>query len=322
VADEGLHLDDRLVSWLDADDVVASDHAVRFVTPTGDVELTHLGAGFDRFVEAVHAARGPVRRAALAQATGEPRAVFTSRAGGRSDLFVHDGVLVVEPRPGLPTVLPLPLLLDVRRDGYALTFVMRAVPSVTLGGFGARTDELLDAVAAARADLRAATMAAAAGWDAALAGYDAPDGWALDRAEAGRWWGPLRSAVGRAARAEQAELLANRAADRLRIGVHTDGGRTALPFLLAPVGDRVVVEAVDADDRATFVFRTDDVDRLNAVLLLTAFRREALYLPDDQLGRWAPAVRCLDTVRWARSILHARVVHDAGWATAVEAALR
>ena len=73
--------------------------------------------------------------------------------------------------------------------------------------------------------------------------------------------------------------------------------------MLAPVGDCVVVEATDGDDRATFVFRTHDVARLNAVLLLTAFRREALFLPDDQLGRWAIAARLWPAVREARAFI-------------------
>ena len=49
-----------------------------------------------------------------------------------------------------------------------------------------------------------------------------------------------------------------------------------MPFVLAPVGDLVAVEATDADDRATYILRVDDVDKLNAVLVLTTFRREAV----------------------------------------------
>ena len=83
-----------------------------------------------------------------------------------------------------------------------------------------------------------------------------------------------------------------------------------MPFLLAPVGDLVAVEATDADDRATYIFRTDDVERLNAVLVLTTFRREVYSLADDELGRWATAVRVLEPVRWMRGALAAR-----GWST-------
>ena len=50
------------------------------------------------------------------------------------------------------------------------------------------------------------------------------------------------------------------------------------------------------------------------VLLLTSFRREALFLPDEQLGRWAVAARVWPAVREARSALVARIVHDTHWA--------
>jgi hypothetical protein len=65
----------------------------------------------------------------------------------------------------------------------------------------------------------------------------------------------------------------------------------------------------------------DDVDRLNAALVVTAFRREALFLPDDRLGRWAVAVRTNEVVQWARGALAARTIHDDAWQANVTAAL-
>ena len=94
-----------------------------------------------------------------------------------------------------------------------------------------------------------------------------------------------------------------------------------LSFVLAPVNGSTVVEATDGDDRATFVFAATDTDLLNAVLVLTSFRREALFLPDDQLGRWAVAARTWPAVREARSLLRARIVHDERWAANLDAAL-
>ncbi|HTN81727.1 MAG TPA: hypothetical protein VMK16_18820, partial [Acidimicrobiales bacterium] len=111
------------------------------------------------------------------------------------------------------------------------------------------------------------------------------------------------------------------AKSRLRVGTWTDGGRVSMPFVLAPVGDLVAVEATDADDRATYIFRTEDVDWLNAVLVLTTFRREVYSLPDEQLGRWATAVRVLEPVRWMRGALAGRVVHDDTWPDKIRAAL-
>ena len=122
-------------------------------------------------------------------------------------------------------------------------------------------------------------------------------------------------------RAEEVALLSELAGDRLRAGIWTDGGRTSMPFVLAPVGDLVAVEATDADDRATYIFRVDDVDRLNAVLVLTTFRREVYSLPDAELGKWATAVRVLEPVRWLRSALAGRVIHDDSWPDKIRAAL-
>jgi hypothetical protein len=94
---------------------------------------------------------------------------------------------------------------------------------------------------------------------------------------------------------------------------------------LAPAGDRVAVEGTDTDARVTYVFAAGageaDVDRLNVVLMLVSFRREALYLPEEELGRWAVAARTLDVVRWARTALAARIVHDEKWEANLRAAL-
>jgi hypothetical protein len=118
-------------------------------------------------------------------------------------------------------------------------------------------------------------------------------------------------------------VLEGLSGDRLRLGIKASVGGSTMAFVLAPAKGKVAVEGTAEDGaRATFVFRTDDVDRLNAVLLLTSFRREALYLPDDQLGRWALAVRTLEVVRWARGALVARIVHDETWPDKITAALQ
>jgi hypothetical protein len=203
--------------------------------------------------------------------------------------------------------VPIPSITDVTREGWTITIFQRAFEPVVLRGLGKRTDELLADVRRARDDLSAATRAAA--------GLSVDDGWAVEAV------GELRAKVLGGARAEEAALLASLAGDRLRAGIWTDGGRAAMPFVLAPVGSRIAVEATDSDDRATYVFETDDVEQLNAVLVLTTFRREVYSLPDPELGRWAVAVRVLPPVRWLRGALAARVVHDDTWVDRIRAAL-
>lgn len=61
---------------------------------------------------------------------------------------------------------------------------------------------------------------------------------------------------------------------------------------------------------------------IRSASLLTSFRREAFYLPEGELGRWAVAARTLDVVRDGRQRLLARIVHDATWANKITRALR
>ena len=288
IGEDGLLVDGTIaVSWLDADVVREADHLVTI----GQLSLTHLGAGFDRFCNELREARGRVRRPALLQATGDPLDSYVARDGDTLvDVHLFQGSLVVEPRGGGTTSVPLSSIVDVTRDGWTITIRQRVFDPVVIRGVGQRTDELL-------ADLNGARE---------LAG---DNGWAAS--------GQTVSG----SRAEEVALLADLAGDRLRGGTWTDAGQEPMPFVLAPVGDLVAVEATDADDRATYIFRVDDVERLNAVLVLTTFRREVYSLPDDQLGRWATAVRVLEPVRWLRGALAARVIHDESWPDKIRAAL-
>lgn len=329
VEKDGLAVDGRLLAWLDMDEVRVEGWNVQLdMAGQPTVVLTQLGRGRDDFLAELRAARSPVRRAALLQWTGD-RAVdsYVAHAGGEPETVTlfPDG-LTVEPLVGPPVSVPLGLVQAVRREGYAITLEARGLAATTIRQLGPRTDEFLEDLDRARADLAERTAAAYAAFDPALGGLPAPDGWALSRTEAGRHWGALRAAVAGQSRAEEVDALEKLAGDRLRLGIKAvTGGDEPMPFALAPVGAKVAVEGTDTSARATYVFATGpgepDVDRLNVVLLLVSFRREALYFPDDQLGRWAVAVRTLEVVRWARAALAGRVVHDEQWAPKVAAAL-
>ncbi len=323
VLDAGLDIDGTLIDWLDMDTVIEGDHRVAMGLADGaTVTLSMLGATHDRFLAELRSARRRARFAALTIATDTPLATYTSRPPtGIVDVHLYPKVLVAEPREGHPVAVPLSLMTGVQRDEYTLTVSARGLEPLVVRALGVKTDEFEMRLGAARRDLRAATAAAYTAFDAALEGFAAPDGWAVNAAEAGTYWSALLGRAQSGSRAEEISTLAELAGDRLAIGIYTDGGTTPLPFVLAPVGEHIVVEATDGDDRATFVFRTPDIARLNAVLLLTSFRREALFLPDDQLGRWAVAARTWPAVREARSALSARVVHDGQWADRVRRAL-
>jgi hypothetical protein len=328
--DDGLVVDGRRLSWLDVDDVRYANHELDFLLPdVTSVAVTHLGARFDECARTVRELRGAARRPALTQSALPAIAAFEAREGTGSsivDVTLFPHVLSIEPRGGPAICLPLPLIMDVERDGWTFRLRNRGLPDVTVRGLGARTDEFVLRLAEARSLLSAATAAGYAEYEPGLGALAASDGWAVDESAAGARWPVLQRTWLSLARAQAAlDLAARSEPGRLRLGLWTEGGTVRLPFLLASRGSgsgaRTVVEAVDADDRATFVFATDDLDRLNAVLILTAFRREALSLPDPELGRWAVAVRTQEPVRWARERLVARIVHDAGWSSGVTSAL-
>lgn len=323
---DGLVVDDQSLSWVDLDGMKIEAHRVQ-ICPVGGVALTlsHFGNKFDRFVSETVEARGRARRAALLQWTGDsPLDVFDGKRGDdRVRIYLFPDGLTVEPHEGVPGMLPLSCLVGVQREGYNLVLVAKGLPSLHVRHLGNRTDEFLARLERAKRHLQTRTEAAYTELADGLAGFVAvaPDGWAVDETNAGQWWPVLRTAVGQQHRSAQIDLLAGLSGSRLRLGIKCGPGLSVLPFALAPVGNRVALEATNADDRATFVFEVDDLDRLNAVLLATSFRREAISAPEAQLGRWALAVRTLDVVRWARSVLVDRVIHDANWERNIRAIL-
>jgi hypothetical protein len=255
-------------------------------------------------------------------ATGKPLHTYESRLpAGFVDVHLYAKAVALEPRTGRPTIVPLSLISDVTVRGHTIHLTCRGIDDVEIAMLGRRHDEFLDRLSTARSTLQAATEASYVAFDPALVGHAAADGWAISRGDAPAAWQVLRDRAAAGDRATEVALFEELAGDRLAFGLFTDGGAHPLPFLLAPVGNRIAVEAVDNESRATFIFGVTDLAELNAVLILTAFRREALSLPPAELGRWAIAARTSPIVQWARAAFSARVVHDANWATNVRAAL-
>ena len=315
----------RSLDWVDVDRVVEGDHRVELSLADGSsVGLTALGATHDRFMEELRAARRRSRFAALTITTDEPTVSLVSRAPtGIADVHFFDRVLVHEPRDGFPTAVPYSLIERVERDGYSITVTATGLDALTVSALGVKTDEFLERWAGGREQSRRSIAEAYAAASESLRGIDAADGVAVTATRAGRFWPALRDLALAGSRSEGVSRLLEWAGERAAIGMFTAGGDVssgsseAMTFLLAPVstgaGDRIVVEATDGDDRATFVFADVDPARLNAALVLTNFRREAIFLPDEQLGRWAVGARTWAIVREARAHLVGRVVHDEHW---------
>ena len=62
-----------------------------------------------------------MRRAALTQSTGAPIDSYVSHDGDKVIDMRLPGALVVEPRGGSTTGVPLPSIVDVTRDGWTIT---------------------------------------------------------------------------------------------------------------------------------------------------------------------------------------------------------
>jgi len=318
-----LRIGDLDVPYHEMDDVVLDGWTLTMRGPSREVTISQLGAARDTFMRDFRKARLHARRAAMLQSgAADPIDVYEAFRGDQPvTVGLHSDGLTVEADAGAPDYVPLSCIRSVERNGYQFTLQVRGLDPVTFGRLGARTDEFVQDLDAARRDLRARTRDAYAELDPALADLSAPDGWAVTRSEAGVSWPSLRAAFAAQNRADEIDALEKIAGDGVRLGLKAAFNGRTMPFALAPSAGRVAVESADEEARATFVFTTGDVDRLNAVLLLTSFRREALFFPEDQLARWAVAVRMLPVVRWAREALAARIVHDASWQRNVEAAL-
>ncbi len=312
----------RWIPWVDVDRVDEDGRGLVWhmgsgvESGTASLRITHVGEKYDEYVDAMRFRRGAARRAALAQTPRDAIGAFESRRAERvTDVIVLPQALSIEPRGGAATYLPWGLVTGFTRDGYAIHFTTRGLGDLVIGGFGARTDEFIERVEKARSDVDDAVHGAYE--QSGVIALSAPDGWTVPASEGGA---AIVEAWSGLARAEQMGFLRDEA-DEMRPGLWTEGGAVVLPFVLARVGERTAVEAVDADDRATFIFSTGDLDRLNTALILTSFRREVLSLDVGELGPSVVAVRTTPAVRWLRSQMTARVVHDEKWAERMMSAL-
>lgn len=276
------------------------------------VRLSHLGAQRDEVAREIRQARGAARRPSLAQSDLAVTEEFTAHVADTViDVVLLPNGMIVEQRGALAAFVPWGLVADVQRDGYAVTFRLRQGEPVTVAGLGERTDEFEDEVARLRLALSQAARAAMAEWDTAGLAWE--DGWALTDPAAVR-------AVASRGSADECSVLGE-TCSVLRAGVFTEGGTQDVPFLIGTAANGVtIVEGVGEEDRATYLFATSDVDRVNAALLRLSFRRELLVLPQGELGRWAAAIRTQPEVAWLRSVIQGRVVHDTRWETKVREA--
>ena len=327
VGPDALDAAGRALPYVDMDAVTVTGYTIDLgMHPAGSARLSALGPRTDAFLTELDAARSRARRAALLQWTGTPEiAAFAQAPTGPADtpvsVHVFDDGLTVEPRNGTPEPVPYALIDRIDRDGYTITIHRRGLDPVTIRRLGPRTDEFLATVERARSTQRRSMADAFGGLDDRLRGFSAPDGWAVTPSEAGSFGGALVSAFAAGDRAVEMATLAGLARGGMRYGIALQP-EGPMPFVLAVGGSTTAVESAGSGEaRATYLFATTDAAALNRALILTSFRREALYLAENDLGRWSLAARTLPVVQWARSAFLARVVHDDGWQGGIAAAL-
>lgn len=323
VTERGLDIGDRLISWLDVDGIVEDDHRVVLnVANLGDLRISGIGTVHDRFMNEFRTARRQARLPALAVAAGELRESFVSREpDGWIDVHLFDDVLVLDHRSGETSPIPLSLVVGVTRRGHDFVLGCRGLGDIRVGKLGATTDRFGDLLERTRRDQRARWAARVTEVDDRLAGCSMRDGWTAGPDDEPTWWPILGDIASRGERADEFEHL-RRLTDRpLRLGLVAADGEIPILMGLAVHGRRIAVESLSGEARATFVFDSDDPDRLNAALTVAGFRREVVALPEEQLGRWAVAARTSSVVRELRGGLVARVEHRDQWPEEVRRAL-
>ena len=95
--------------------------------------------------------------------------------------------------------------------------------------------------------------------------------------------------------------------------VTSEGGKATYVFRLL---DQHEFISLDGEELAAAV--TAAISRLNRALLTLNFRREPIYLADEQINtgkyaRYRVALRKLDYLRWARSAFLGRAIHNESW---------
>ena len=337
VTDDGLVVGDVNVSFLDADTLTTGDYRVEMgLWPGGKLVLTQLGRRFDAFAKELRRTRNQARvRGLLAHGVTMPEAfsgALLRKSGNQAvELQVYDTHITVVPEDRDPWQIPLGSLSDVQAVDEPPAFMLESDAGLTtIGQLGRKRDECGRAIMERRnaqqqlleeitgqpgfADGRGARGGAIRDFESLLRRYASPD------------------------RASCAKTLLDASTGEPRFGFVqlVDPDRegllspTPLPanwasFLLAPLGELVVLEILAGVSAATYAFR-GDIDSVNRDLQLLHFRRAPLALTDEQatLTPTNPhrlALRKLEPLRRLRDATVARVIHNDGWTTSLRSAI-
>jgi hypothetical protein len=338
LGDDALTVGDVTVNWLDADACTAADYRIALdLWPSGRLVLSHLGRRFDTFAEQLRLVRNAARVAGmLAHGTAMPEVFPGALLGGAAprpaDFQVFDTHVTIVPHDGDPVQVPLGALTDlaVQEDPPAVALVTTEGRTVA-GQLARKRDAFHHAVAEARA-AQSTLLADLTG----RRGFT--DGLGLPRA-AIEGFDVLLQRFTAEQRLEGARMLVGRAkGGEPRLGfvklLDPEGDAAASPaplpdhwasFLLVPVGPLVVLEILAGPSAATYVF-AGAIDAVNRDLQALHCRRAPLALTEAQAAITPEnphrlALRRLDPLKRLRAATRARIVHNEGWAGALDKAL-
>lgn len=326
------------IAFLDADTLRAADYRIEIgCWPAGTLVLSELGRRFDTFAAELRRARDHARVAGLlAHGTAMP-VVFTGAVLGAAaprpvDCHVYDTHVTFVPPDADPWQLPLGALTTIEAQDDPPAVVLGTMQGPTVVGQLARMrDEFLRLVRERR-DSQAQLLETLTG----VSGF--ADGLGVERPRVPGF----ERLVERFTATDRAEcaaaLLKVARGGEPRLGfvqlLDPDGesltSPEALPehwasFLLVPVGSLTVLEILAGPSAATYVFAAPIAD-VNRDLQLLHFRRGALALSGKDAepapgNAWRLVLRKLEPLLRLRTATRARLIHNEGWADALEKAL-
>lgn len=339
VDDDGVGVGGVRVEFLDADSLADEQRVLTLgLHPAGTLRLSMLARRHETFAKALGEARDAARvRGLLAHGLGAPQlfdgAVLEPGPARDARLLVWPTHLAVVPSGADPFQVPFGLVTDVAFSEGTWEVVL-ATPGgrYHLGRLARRTEAFARAVRTARGAMLE-RCAEASGTPLFADGRPvAADALGRDFERLLEAW----SAPERLAGAREIVRRAGRASAALGLAelLDPDGeglaAKVALPentaaFLLATVGERVVLELLSGPSAATYVFR-GTADAIASDLAELHFRRRALSLTEAEVrgpaGRpYRLALRRLEPLRRLRAATAARVIHDERWRDGLRAAL-
>ncbi|HEU4698750.1 MAG TPA: hypothetical protein VFS40_06185 [Gemmatimonadales bacterium] len=335
VTDDGLTVGDVAVSFLDADGFQAADYAITLdLWPAGRLVLARLGRRFETFAAALAAARTRARLAGLLAHGIDAPAVFdgalldpegarTGPPGRPAQFLLYSTHVAVAPADADPFQAPYGGMATCRLDGPGRVTCEGPGGTLRIGQLGRQGDAVLHALETRRAALQR-IYAEATGTPVFRDGVGVP------RSELPQFDRLVARLTAPERRPMAETILAAVTEGEPRLGLVTlldmDGEAHAaeppLPeniasFLLAPVGDVVVLELLSGPSAATYAF-AGGIGAVNQDLQTLHFRRAPLALSEahaalEPANPYRLALRRLAPLQRLRAATRARVIHNEGW---------